>query len=83
MPDHEWMIPRRDDRATMRPNLDTWLSDAALRVTDRRSSRAAPGELWEAATSVGLKETGVLGRLIRWRIPYTPGGITFGSRWFR
>jgi hypothetical protein len=79
MPDHGMDDRRRDDLTAMRPDLDGWLSEAALRVTDRRSSRAAPSELWEAAAAVGLKDTGVLGRLIRWRIPHTPGGITFGE----
>lgn len=51
------------------PDLDAWLPDASLRVCHRRASRASPDELWAAATRVRLSDTGLLGRLVRWRIP--------------
>lgn len=51
------------------PDLDTWLPDPALRVAHRRSSAVAPDALWAAATEVRVADTGLLGRLIRWRIP--------------
>ncbi len=34
-------------------------------------------ELWAAARTVRLQDTQLLGRLVRWRIPGTPGSITF------
>jgi hypothetical protein len=57
---------------TVQPNLDHWLPDAALQIHHRRESSASPEELWEAARSVQIRDTAMLGRLIRWRIPGTP-----------
>ncbi len=34
-------------------------------------------ELWAAARTVRLRDTQLLGRLVRWRIPGTPVSITF------
>jgi hypothetical protein len=51
------------------PDLDTWLPNPALRVIHRRESSVSAAELWQAAREVRLSETGVLGRLVRWRIP--------------
>ena len=51
------------------PDLDAWIAEPTMRVRHRRSARAAPGVLWDAALSVRLRETPRLGRLVRWRIP--------------
>jgi hypothetical protein len=59
------------------PDLDQWLARPALRVSHHRHSAASPDRLWEAAQDVTLRETSVLGRLIRWRIPGTPADISF------
>jgi hypothetical protein len=61
----------------MRPDLDDWLPDPALRVYHRRDSAAQPDRLWDAARRVRLAEASVLGRLIRWRIPGVPLQATF------
>jgi hypothetical protein len=61
------------------PDLDAWLPEAALRVLHRRSSRASPDELWAAATQVRLADTGLLGRLVRWRIPGLAGDDGFDA----
>lgn len=61
------------------PDLDQWLPDPSLRVVHRRSSHAAPDRLWEAATAITVSETGLLGRLIRWRIPGTTATMPFGE----
>jgi hypothetical protein len=53
----------------VRPDLDAWLAQPALRVHYGRDSRAAQDELWSAARGLRLSETGLLGRLVRWRIP--------------
>lgn len=53
----------------MKPDLDHWLPDPAVRITHCRESSAAPDRLWEAARSVKLTDTSMLGRLVRWRIP--------------
>jgi hypothetical protein len=45
------------------------MPDDGLRVAYRRESSASPHDLWAAARELPLSETGVLGRLVRWRIP--------------
>jgi hypothetical protein len=57
--------------------LDTWLAEPAVRIRHRRGSTADPDRLWEAARSVELGETRMLGRLVRWRIPGLPAAETF------
>jgi hypothetical protein len=42
-----------------------------VRIAHRRRSSASTQELWAAAQQVKVGETGLLGRLIRWRIPGT------------
>lgn len=59
------------------PDLDAWLPDPQVRVRHRRQARAEPGELWDAASQIRLDHTRTLGRLVRWRIPGTPGSMTF------
>ena len=51
------------------PQLDDWIATPALRVAHRVESSASPDQLWSAARQVSLAETGLLGRLVRWRIP--------------
>ena len=59
------------------PDLDTWLSGAAVRTSHRRSAAAAPDALWRAARQIRLADTRTLGRLVRWRIPGTPARLTY------
>lgn len=59
------------------PDLDLWLPDPAIRVTHRRTSHAGADQLWQAAEELRLADTGLLGRLIRWRIPGVPDGRSF------
>jgi hypothetical protein len=63
--------------ASMVPDLDHWLPDPAVRITHRRESSASAEELWEAARTVRLGDTSLLGRLVRWRIPGTRLGGSF------
>ncbi len=58
-------------------DLDDWLARPAVRTRHRRVARTTPDALWAAARSLRLDETGALGRLVRWRIPGLPHGITF------
>lgn len=51
------------------PDLDDWLPEPALRMRYGRHSRAGQDELWSAACGLPLADTGLLGRLVRWRIP--------------
>ena len=61
----------------MKPDLDQWLPDPAVRITHRRQSSADPDRLWEAARSVKLTDTSRLGRLVRWRIPGLDATVSF------
>ena len=63
--------------ASVKPDLDQWLSDPSLRVAHRRESDVAPDRLWDAARRVRLADAGLLGRLVRWRIPGLPGDTSF------
>ena len=59
------------------PDLDRWLAGPVIRTCHRRTAAAEPLELWDAAQDVRLSEVGALGRIVRWRIPGTPGESTF------
>jgi hypothetical protein len=61
----------------VKPDLDHWLPDPAIRVHHRREAAAREAELWAAARTVRVKDTRVLGRLLRWRIPGTSGSIPY------
>jgi hypothetical protein len=71
MPEHGRMMP---DGV---PELEAWLPEPAIRVAHSRVSSAQPQELWRAARGVRVRDTALLGRLVQWRIPETPGGLTF------
>ncbi len=60
----------------MRPDLDAWVSDGGLRVDYARETKASPERLWRAARGLSLADTGLLGRLVRWRIPGLPAQTT-------
>ena len=61
----------------MESDLDAWLPDAQIRTFHRRKARASADELWQAAETVQVCEAPTLGRIVRWRIPGTPGDIPF------
>jgi hypothetical protein len=61
----------------VKPDLDHWLADPALRIAHRREARADPDRLWEAAQAVRLADTSLLGRLVRTRIPGTGAAVSF------
>jgi len=61
----------------VKPDLDIWLDDPAIRVCHRREAAVDEAALWEAARTVRVKDTRVLGRLLRWRIPGTSGSIPY------
>jgi hypothetical protein len=58
-------------------DLDDWLPEPAVRTEHRRAADCGPDELWRAAETVCLRESPVLGRIVRWRIPQTSPEITF------
>jgi hypothetical protein len=57
--------------------LDDWLPSATVRTRHRRAAEAPADELWQAATGIRLADTRRLGRVVRWRIPGLPAGITY------
>lgn len=62
----------------MRPeDLDAWLPAPTIRTRHRGTAAAGTERLWAAARSVRLEDTGTIGRLVQWRIPDTPGRLTF------
>lgn len=48
-----------------------------MRVAHRRESDAPAERLWQAARSIRLSDTRLLGRLIRWRIPGLAPALAF------
>jgi hypothetical protein len=74
-----WRHAGMIDNRTVTPQLDTWLADPAVRVAHARSSRATADALWRAAREIELRQTRMLGRLIRWRIPGLPSATTFDA----
>jgi len=59
------------------PPLDAWMPAPAVRVSHQRRADAAPERLWSAARAMRLRDTRLLGRLIRWRIPGVPADASF------
>ncbi len=57
--------------------LERWAGAPAVRSQHARSAGVDARTLWDAAASVRLSDTRTLGRLVRWRIPDTPPGLTF------
>lgn len=69
--------PAQVEQTEAKLELDHWLPSATVTVRHRRESTAGPDDLWTAARSVGLDDSGLLGRLVRWRIPGLDRDISF------
>jgi hypothetical protein len=67
------------DNRPVAPQLDLWLADPSVRVAHARSSQATADSLWRAAREIELRQTRMLGRLIRWRIPGLPASTRFDA----
>jgi hypothetical protein len=61
------------------PDLDHWLARPTLRIAHARETSADADALWAAAQSIRVQDAGLLGRLVRWRIPGTGGAATFDA----
>jgi hypothetical protein len=61
----------------MRPDLDRWLSDPAVRTRHRRESSAGVDRLWQAAATVRLCDCRLLGRLVAVRLRGSRPQLTF------
>jgi hypothetical protein len=74
---------RRSSIRAIALSLDSWLPDPAIRVAHRRQSRVPAEVLWAAARTIELRDTQLLGRLVRWRIPGTPAALAFDEMFRR
>jgi hypothetical protein len=68
---------RRDKIRHTMMDLDAWLPDPQVRCSHRRSARATPVGLWQAAQEVTVSDAPVLGRAVKWRIPGTSADMSF------
>jgi hypothetical protein len=50
-----------------------------VRARHRRVARADADVLWRCGESLRLRDTPVLGRAVRWRIPGTPADLSYGE----
>jgi hypothetical protein len=57
--------------------LDDWLPDPQVRTRHRRAADADPDALWRAAETVHVRDTPMLGRAVRWRIPGTDPDLAY------
>ena len=57
--------------------LEAWLGSPVVRTNHRRRAETDPDTLWRRATEVRLRDTGSLGRLVRWRIPGLAPDLTY------
>jgi hypothetical protein len=65
------------DASVRVPDLDGWLPKPTIQVRHSRRSSADPEALWQAARSVRVRETALLGRLVQWRIPGIAAEVSF------
>jgi len=63
--------------AVAAPDLDRWIAQPTVRTYHCRDARSDPATLWRAAATVQIGESGLLGRLVRWRVPGTQAGQTY------
>ncbi|UUY06246.1 hypothetical protein LRS13_12280 [Svornostia abyssi] len=63
--------------------LQSWLPDAEVVTRHRRRAAADGAALWQAARAIRLDDTRALGRLVRWRIPETPGDLPYAELFAR
>jgi hypothetical protein len=70
-------VLRTPSQSSVSPDLDYWLARPAIQVAHGRQTSAPADRLWEAACEVGLSDTRLLGRLVRWRIPGLAPDLAF------
>jgi hypothetical protein len=58
-------------------DLDAWLPDPQVRTRHRRTAGVDADRLWQAAETVQVCDAPTLGRVVRWRVPGTPGSLPF------
>ncbi|MGI8633657.1 MAG: hypothetical protein ACR2NA_14090 [Solirubrobacterales bacterium] len=57
--------------------VDGWLADPQVRTRHARDIDGTPAEVMAAARSLPVDDLGLMGRLVRWRIPHLPSDVTF------
>jgi hypothetical protein len=62
---------------SVEPDLDAWLPEPQVRTRHRRTARVDAEQLWSAAQTVQLCDAPRIGRVVRWRVPDTPGDLPF------
>lgn len=67
------------DSAPIEPCIDKILSSPQVRTRHECSAGSSPADLWGAARRLSLSDTPRLSRMLRWRIPGTPEGISYGE----
>ena len=73
------MLQTPPSQPSLRPDLDDWLPNPAIRVSHHRDTSVSAERLWEAAQTVRLNDSRRLGRLVRWRIPGLRADLAFGE----
>lgn len=63
----------------MEIDLDTWLPAPAIRTRHRREAAVPSAQLWRTARGLRVDATGPLGRVVRWRIPGLPAGVSYAE----
>jgi hypothetical protein len=63
--------------AGLEPDLDHWVPEPAVRTLHCRDAHSDPQALWRAAATVRIGDSGVLGHLVRWRVPGTRAEQTY------
>jgi hypothetical protein len=58
-------------------DLDDWLPEPSVRTFHRREAGVDADTLWGAAETVLLRDSPLLGRVVRWRIPGTSPELSF------
>jgi hypothetical protein len=58
-------------------DLDAWLPDPQVRTRHRRAARVEADRLWQAAETIQVCDAPRIGRVVRWRVPGTPGDLPF------
>jgi hypothetical protein len=69
-------MPAADDTHA---RLDAWMRAPTVRTHHGRAVATDQDTLWRAATGLRLRDTGTLGRLVRWRIPGLAPDLTYGE----
>lgn len=60
-------------------DLRRWAPEPEIHTRHARAVAAPADRTWRAAYELPVDEVGLLGRLVRWRIPHLPRPLSFGA----